>query len=97
MTSAADGRGKTVLARITGRVQGVSFRVWTRNEATQLGLVGWVRNEEDGSVTALLSGPESVILRMIARLRQGPSGATVTGVSFTETKPDGSTDFRIVV
>jgi acylphosphatase len=97
MTAAADSPGKTVLARITGRVQGVSFRAWTRNEAIQLGLVGWVRNEEDGSVTALLSGPESVILRMIARLRQGPSGAVVTGVSFTETTHDGSIDFRIVV
>ncbi|HWK65501.1 MAG TPA: acylphosphatase [Rhizobiaceae bacterium] len=96
MTATADN-GKTVLARITGRVQGVSFRAWTRNEARQLGLVGWVRNEEDGSVTALLSGPESVILRMIARLRQGPSGAIVTGVNFTETEPDGSAEFRIVV
>lgn len=95
MTAAADS-GKAVLARVTGRVQGVSFRVWAREEARQLGLVGWVRNEEDGSVTALLSGPESEILRMIARLRQGPSGAVVTGVSFTETQPDASVDFRIV-
>ena len=50
---------RTVLARISGRVQGVSFRVWTQFEAEKLGLSGWVRNEDDGSVTALISGPES--------------------------------------
>lgn len=90
--------GKTVLARVTGKVQGVSFRVWTRNEATQLGLSGWVRNEDDGSVTALLSGPESVILRMIARFREGPAGAAVTGVTFAEATPEEPPrGFRIVV
>ncbi|NRB17607.1 MAG: acylphosphatase [Rhodobacteraceae bacterium] len=44
-------------ARITGRVQGVTFRAWTRSEAEQRGLSGWVRNEPDGSVRALLIGP----------------------------------------
>lgn len=95
MTAATDG--KSVLVRITGRVQGVSFRAWTRTEATQLGLSGWVRNEDDGSVTALLSGPETIILRMIARLREGPAGAEVTGVTFSETKPaDAAGGFRIL-
>lgn len=98
MASTADMNGKTVLARVTGKVQGVSFRVWARNEASQLGLAGWVRNEDDGSVTALLSGPESVILRMIARLREGPAGASVTGVTFAETTADAPPGgFRIVV
>ncbi len=44
-------------ARITGRVQGVAFRAWTRSEAKQRGLSGWVRNESDGSVRALFIGP----------------------------------------
>jgi acylphosphatase len=40
-------------ARISGRVQGVSYRVWARGE----GLTGWVRNESDGSVSALIAAP----------------------------------------
>lgn len=98
MTSRADDQAKTVLAKVTGRVQGVSFRAWTRNEARQLGLGGWVRNECDGSVTVLLSGPESAILRMVSRLRQGPTGASVTGITFTETASEQPPpDFTIVV
>ena len=50
MTEAPSDRA--VLVRITGRVQGVSFRVWTRIEAERLGLHGWVRNEADGSVSS---------------------------------------------
>jgi len=66
--------------RITGRVQGVCFRVWTRDEASKLGLTGWVRNEADGSVVALIAGPEMAISTMIERFWHGPIGASVSGV-----------------
>lgn len=72
-----------VMARISGRVQGVGFRWWTRDEATALGLGGWVRNEKDGTVTALIAGPPPAVQAMILRLWDGPSGAAVTSV-FTE-------------
>jgi acylphosphatase len=57
-----DGRGAmepsaTVRVRVTGRVQGVAYRAWAADAARGLGLSGWVRNEDDGSVTALLSAP----------------------------------------
>ncbi|MGK9050103.1 acylphosphatase [Neorhizobium petrolearium] len=71
---------KAALVRITGRVQGVSYRIWTRNEATRLGLAGWVRNEEDGSVTALVAGPDAAVSAMIERFWRGPPGASVSGV-----------------
>jgi acylphosphatase len=71
---------KTVSARITGRVQGVGFRAWTRREAQGLGLSGFVRNEPDGAVTALITGPEPAVGTMIDRLWDGPSGASVSGV-----------------
>ncbi|RCS24528.1 acylphosphatase [Phyllobacterium salinisoli] len=73
--------------RITGKVQGVSFRVWTRTEAQKLGLAGWVRNEEDGSVKAFIVGPESAVSTMLRRLRQGPSGASVTDVVWEKADP----------
>jgi acylphosphatase len=74
------------MARITGRVQGVGFRWWTRDQAIALGLGGWVRNERDGSVTALISGPDTAVATMTARLQIGPPGAAVTGVT-TEPAP----------
>ncbi|TIO71435.1 MAG: acylphosphatase, partial [Mesorhizobium sp.] len=52
---------RTVRARISGKVQGVSYRVWARDEAVRLGLTGWVRNEHDGSVTALIAGADAAI------------------------------------
>jgi len=47
---------KAVQVRISGRVQGVSFRYWTQQEARRAGLTGWVRNEADGSVRVLNRG-----------------------------------------
>ena len=45
----------------TGRVQGVNFRKTSMKEATKLGLTGWVRNLEDGTVEMEVQGPEDVI------------------------------------
>ncbi|RWO84599.1 acylphosphatase [Mesorhizobium sp.] len=75
-----DGR-KAVRVRLMGGVQGVSFRVWTRTEAERLGLSGWVRNEEDGSVTALIVGAEGAVSTMLDRLWKGPTGASVSSVT----------------
>jgi acylphosphatase len=84
------------MVRITGRVQGVGFRAWTREEANQLGLTGWVRNEPDGSVLALLSGSPAGISQMLERFRHGPPAASVSGV---ERQPAASAEkpvgFRI--
>ena len=89
---------KAVTARITGKVQGVSFRVWTRMEARKLGLAGWVRNEDDGSVTALIVGTDAAVAAMMDRLWQGPTGASVRNVASRDIEPDEQfSDFRIVV
>jgi acylphosphatase len=76
---------KTVFARISGRVQGVGFRFWTQQEAEQLHLDGWVRNEDDGSVSAMISGSEPAVSTMLDLLREGPRGAAVTQVDIRET------------
>ncbi|SDY41791.1 acylphosphatase [Citreimonas salinaria] len=62
---------------VTGRVQGVSFRAWTQEEAQALGLRGWVRNRDDGSVEAVLGGTPEAVEAMVARLREGPRAARV--------------------
>jgi acylphosphatase len=65
---------------VTGRVQGVGFRDWTAREARRLGLAGWVRNEPDGSVAALIAGPGDAVAAMIERLWKGPRLASVSDV-----------------
>ncbi len=65
---------------ITGRVQGVWYRGWTVKQATRLGLDGWVRNREDGSVEAVFAGPDDQLGAMIDLCRQGPPAARVDGI-----------------
>jgi acylphosphatase len=72
---------RAVRARITGRVQGVCFRTWARSEALQIGVTGWVRNERDGSVTAMIAGPKGCVARMIDALWEGPAAAAVSYVA----------------
>ncbi|WP_371259059.1 acylphosphatase [Ensifer sp. BR816] len=92
----ADER-KAALVRITGRVQGVCFRVWTRDEAERLGLVGWVRNESDGSVTALIAGADTAVETMLGRFWKGPPGAAVANVASEEaSSTETPAGFRII-
>ena len=65
---------------VTGRVQGVFFRVWTQRQANELGLAGWVRNCPDGRVDAHIEGEEAAVVQFIERLRDGPPAATVDEV-----------------
>jgi acylphosphatase len=69
---------------IEGRVQGVWFRESTRRQAVSLGVSGWVKNRPEGTVEALLEGPEDAVLRLVAWCGKGPSAAKVTGIQKTE-------------
>lgn len=71
---------QAALVRITGRVQGVGFRLWARDQARRLGLTGWVRNEADGSVRALIAGETPAVSAMLGEFRKGPRGAAVSNV-----------------
>lgn len=78
------GHHREVRVRVYGNVQGVGFRLWTRGEATSLGLAGWVRNEADGSVAAQIAGIDEAVSTMIERLWKGPPGASVSRVDIEE-------------
>ena len=92
-----DDRQRAVQARVHGKVQGVGYRMWARHEAIGLGLVGWVRNERDGTVTAWIAGADAAVSTMIERLRQGPEGASASKVEVIDVEPRGApADFRIV-
>jgi len=68
----------TVRVIIEGRVQGVWYRGWTVEQATDLGLDGWVRNRSDGSVEAVFQGPVETVSQMIEACREGPPAARVS-------------------
>ncbi|KAK2654966.1 hypothetical protein Ddye_008018 [Dipteronia dyeriana] len=84
---------KTVRVVIKGRVQGVFYRIWTTENATQLGLKGWVRNRRDGSVEALFSGNPGSVQDMEQRCRRGPRDAMVTGLEVFPCNDDPGTGF----
>jgi acylphosphatase len=67
-------------ATVYGRVQGVSFRYHTRRKALELGIVGRVRNQPDGSVHVLAEGDHDVLERFASFLQQGPPAARVSRV-----------------
>ena len=84
----------TVRVRLDGRVQGVWFRGWTIQEATALGLDGWVRNRFDGTVEAVFSGPPEAVNRMIDMCWQGPKFARVDKVDVQPAPPPQNKGFR---
>jgi acylphosphatase len=75
---------RRITAIVTGRVQGVSYRASTIDEAERLGLSGWVRNRGDGSVELEAQGTPEQIESLLAWCRVGPPAARVTGVQVAE-------------
>jgi acylphosphatase len=63
---------------ISGRVQGVGYRMYMERKARGLGVTGWVRNRRDGSVEAMVQGTPEMIAAIIDWARHGPPGALVT-------------------
>jgi acylphosphatase len=95
MTDASDS---SVRARISvsGRVQGVGYRAFTVRAAIERGLVGGVRNCEDGRVELEAEGPKDQIMSLIAALKVGPPASRVTDVRVEWVSATGRhTDFAI--
>lgn len=63
---------------VTGRVQGVCFRMYTQRQAENNGLTGWVRNLADGRVEVMAFGNEQQLAKLNQWLKAGPSMAQVT-------------------
>ena len=77
---------------ISGRVQGVYFRDFTRSHALNLGLTGWVRNCSDGRVEALAEGERLDLDRLITLLGEGPPSSRVDDIHVKWEEYSGSFD-----
>ncbi len=88
---------KCVQLIIRGRVTGVYFRASAQREAKRLGITGWVRNRNDGSVEIMAEGDEDVIKELVGWSHHGPTAARVDGVDVRWRGYSGEfSDFRIM-
>lgn len=80
---------QTIHVQVTGKVQGVCFRESTRLEALRLGVKGWVRNLQNGSVEALVQSDDAAAVeRMLDWMRCGPQFARVDSIQAEELTTD---------
>jgi acylphosphatase len=82
--------------QVFGRVQGVFFRAFVRDEAMRLGVRGFVRNLSDGSVEAFLEGDEADVLKVVSAMREGPPSARVDDLIEEDVEAQGLETFTIV-
>ena len=68
----------------TGRVQGVNFRYTSMTQATKLGLTGWVRNDDDGSVEMEVQGTEELIEKLYEIMKNISSYIIIDSIDETE-------------
>ncbi|MBA2364418.1 MAG: acylphosphatase [Chloroflexia bacterium] len=89
MTQQQQAASIRVRATITGEVQGVNFRAECREQALQHGLIGWVRNDSDGSVESVFEGSRESVRLILEWCEHGPTGARVRKVATRCEDPTG--------
>jgi acylphosphatase len=82
--------------KISGMVQGVFFRAYTREKAVQMGVTGWVRNLRDGRVEGLFEGNQRAVSELISWCRKGPPSARVKDVDVEWGEYSGEFDTFLV-
>lgn len=66
---------------INGQVQGVMYRTYAQEAATNLGLIGWVKNKDNGTVEVVAQGTPDVLKEFVEYLHEGSSLSKVDSVS----------------
>lgn len=84
-----------IRATVRGSVQGIGFRDATKRRALQLGLTGWVRNGEDGTVLVHAEGEQQALDKLLEYLHKGPRLARVDSVETQPTGVEGHEQFAI--
>ncbi len=86
---------RAVEVEVSGDVQGVSFRAYAARQAVGLDLVGWVRNQPDGSVLAHYEGDDQAVEQMLTWCREGSPGADVRRVEVRDVEPTNDSSFEV--
>jgi len=86
---------RAVEVEVSGEVQGVSFRAYAAQEAVRLELVGWVRNEPNGSVLAHYEGDDEAVEEMLKWCREGSPSADVRRVEVRDVEPTNASSFEV--
>ncbi|MFW9831190.1 MAG: acylphosphatase [Candidatus Thorarchaeota archaeon] len=87
---------RAIRAIVHGLVQGVFFRAYTRDKAHQLNIVGWVRNNRDGTVECYAQGPDEAIEKFIEFLHHGSPSSQIDDVAIIDVPLDPDIhDFNI--
>jgi DNA ligase D-like protein (predicted 3'-phosphoesterase) len=92
---AMDEKKRGARAVVHGRVQAVGFREAARRRAHELGVLGWVRNADDGTVRVHAEGEHEAVEELLAFLREGPPGAVIEEVEVQEVKVEGHEQFAV--
>ena len=74
---------KRIHILITGRVQGVFYRENCKKAANKLGLVGWARNNPDGTVEVVAEGEEPKLKELLEWCKRGSPSSSVEKVNFS--------------
>jgi acylphosphatase len=85
----------SVHVRVSGRVQGVYYRAYTRDRAKSLGINGWVRNIPGGGRAGGAVGQKPNVGELLRAMKSGPSGSVVLGMELSEIEAKGYNDFEI--
>ncbi len=86
---------KAIRLIISGKVQGVFYRVSAREKALALAIGGWIKNLNNGNVEAVVCGEPAHLNEFIEWCKKGPAGAKVTDVFIEPASPGGLTTFKI--
>ncbi|MBF6596318.1 MAG: acylphosphatase [Thermaceae bacterium] len=79
---------------VSGLVQGVGYRYFTRARALELGLVGYAENLSDGRVEVIAEGERTNLEHLIHHLQQGSRGSRVQNLDVQWSQATGLKGFR---
>ena len=86
----------TVHLIIKGKVQGVFYRASAKDVADDIGIVGWVKNTEEGNVEIMADGSKEQIEKLVDWCKKGPRRAVVTDVVVTEVDKQNFKGFEVL-